>query len=152
MGLKRYMLHNVVIVHVCHETVSNAVTHTTYFFLGKTSFSMCFQVFEYDVVTSEAVEVHQPLCEMLCGSKISSLSYNSYRKNELASSDYEGTVTLWDASTCVKVRVFQEHEKRCWSVDFNMIDPKLLASGSDDSKGAQISLFVRYSISKHFLF
>ena len=31
--------------------------------------------------------------------------------------------------------VFQEHEKRCWSVDFNRMDPKLIASGSDDAKG-----------------
>ena len=88
----------------------------------------------------------------------------------LASSDYEGTVTLWDAFTGVKSKIFQvvrsffltkrgsvsrfpsnvyfitdmirgvgryfqEHEKRCWSVDFNKMDPKLLASGSDDSKG-----------------
>ena len=28
----------------------------------------------------------------------------------------------------------KEHEKRCWSVDFNLMDPKLLASGSDDAK------------------
>ena len=33
-----------------------------------------------------------------------------------------------------KVKMFQEHEKRCWSVDFNKIDTKLIASGSDDSK------------------
>lgn len=32
--------------------------------------------------------------------------------------------------------LFQEHEKRCWSVDFNLMDPKLLASGSDDAKGS----------------
>ena len=38
----------------------------------------------------------------------------------------------------VLVTVFQEHEKRCWSVDFNHKDPKLLASGSDDSKGEWI--------------
>lgn len=31
--------------------------------------------------------------------------------------------------------LLQEHEKRCWSVDFNLMDPKLLASGSDDAKG-----------------
>lgn len=31
--------------------------------------------------------------------------------------------------------ILQEHEKRCWSVDFNLMDPKLLASGSDDAKG-----------------
>ena len=28
----------------------------------------------------------------------------------------------------------QEHEKRCWSVDFNQIDTKLIASGSDDAR------------------
>ncbi|ESN95463.1 hypothetical protein HELRODRAFT_179231 [Helobdella robusta] len=28
----------------------------------------------------------------------------------------------------------QKHEKRCWSVDFNRVDPCLLASGSDDAK------------------
>lgn len=32
------------------------------------------------------------------------------------------------------MKMFQEHEKRCWSVDFNKIDTKLVASGSDDSK------------------
>lgn len=65
----------------------------------------------------------------------SSISWSSYHKGLLASSDYEGTVTLWDAFTGTKTRSFQEHEKRCWSVDFNHVDPKLLASGSDDAKG-----------------
>ena len=32
------------------------------------------------------------------------------------------------------MRTFQEHEKRCWSVDFNKVDTKLVASGSDDAK------------------
>ena len=64
----------------------------------------------------------------------------------LASSDYEGTVTLWDAFTGVKSKIFQEHEKRCWSVDFNKMDPKLLASGSDDSKGTDLpaTLYKQY--------
>jgi E3 ubiquitin-protein ligase RFWD2 len=43
-------------------------------------------------------------------------------------------VTIWDAFTGVHVQKFQEHERRCWSVDFNSVDPKLLASGSDDHK------------------
>jgi WD40 repeat protein len=34
----------------------------------------------------------------------------------------------------------QEHDKRCWSVDFNAMDPNLLASGSDDSKGIKVAL------------
>ena len=65
----------------------------------------------------------------------SSIVWSSYHKGMLASADYEGTVTLWDAFTGTKTRMFQEHEKRCWSLDFNKMDPKLLASGSDDSRG-----------------
>ena len=55
----------------------------------------------------DVVEVHQPMLEMVCNSKISSLSYSTYRKGLLASSDYEGTVTLWDTHAAVKNMVFQ---------------------------------------------
>jgi len=33
------------------------------------------------------------------------------------------------------VSVFEEHEKRAWSVDFCRMDPTKLISGSDDTKG-----------------
>ena len=55
-------------------------------------------------------------------------------QNKLASSEYDGAVTLWDAMTGRDIERFSEHEKRCWSVDFNSVDPNLLSSGSDDSK------------------
>ena len=49
------------------------------------------------------------------------------------------TTVIMDKSTCFDAIPYfmqtQEHEKRCWSVDFNRMDPKLLASGSDDSRG-----------------
>ncbi|XP_074654069.1 E3 ubiquitin-protein ligase COP1-like isoform X2 [Tubulanus polymorphus] len=92
------------------------------------------KVFEYGSIIRDAVDVHYPVNEMLCNSKISCVTWNSYHKGQMASADYEGTITLWDALAGVKSRLLQEHEKRCWSVDFNRVDPKLLASGSDDSK------------------
>ncbi|KAK2152353.1 hypothetical protein LSH36_330g00012, partial [Paralvinella palmiformis] len=92
------------------------------------------KVFEYGTVIRDQVDMHYPILEMLCNSKISSIVWSSYHKGMLASADYEGTVTLWDAFTGSKSRMFQEHEKRCWSLDFNKMDPKLLASGSDDSR------------------
>ncbi|KAI1236464.1 hypothetical protein IHE44_0014711 [Lamprotornis superbus] len=125
------------------------------------------KVYEYGTVIQDAVDIHYPENEMTCNSKISCISWSSYHKNLLASSDYEGTVILWDGftgqrskvyqvladnlyQTCVSLYCFiilqltalqycscfsqQEHEKRCWSVDFNLMDPKLLASGSDDAK------------------
>ena len=75
------------------------------------------------------VDIHYPSNEMMCGSKISCISWNPYHKSTLSSSDYDCSVIVWDVATGQKVKVFQEHEKRCWSVDFNNRDPKLLASG-----------------------
>lgn len=92
------------------------------------------------------MDIHCPVNEMVCNSKISSICWSSYHKGLLASSDYEGTVTLWDAFTGSKTRSFQEHEKRCWSVDFNHVDPKLLASGSDDAKVKLWSTDMEHSV------
>lgn len=75
-----------------------------------------------------------PLLEMSCFSKISCLSWSVFHKSHLVSSDYEGCVSLWDASLGLQQRVFQEHEKRVWSVDFSDVEADVLASGGDDSK------------------
>ncbi|XP_041369065.1 E3 ubiquitin-protein ligase COP1-like isoform X2 [Gigantopelta aegis] len=104
------------------------------------------KVYEYGTVIKDAVDIHYPVIEMVCNSKISCVTWSAYHKSMLASSDYEGTVTLWDAFTGVKSKIFQEHEKRCWSVDFNKMDPKLLASGSDDAKVKLWSTNAEHSI------
>lgn len=93
------------------------------------------KIYDYQSVISSTVDGnHCPLTQMSCNSKISCISWSHYHHNWLASSDYEGSVVIWDAFKAEKYRVFQEHEKRCWSVDFNSVDPRLLASGSDDAK------------------
>lgn len=92
------------------------------------------KVYDYGSVIRDTVDIHYPCVEMMSSSKISCVSWNAYHKATLASSDYEGTITVWDASTGIKTKTFQEHEKRCWSVDFNNIDTRLIASGSDDAR------------------
>lgn len=92
------------------------------------------KVFDYEGVLRDSVDIHYPCVEMISGSKISCVSWNSYRKNTVASSDYEGAVCVWDAGTGQRTRIYREHEKRCWSVDFNRADAGLMASGSDDSR------------------
>ncbi|XP_075989572.1 E3 ubiquitin-protein ligase COP1-like isoform X2 [Anticarsia gemmatalis] len=92
------------------------------------------KVFEFESVVRDAVDVHYPCAEMQCSHKISCVSWNAYHKNVLASSDYEGTVSVWDAATGQRTRALQEHDKRCWSVHFNRADVRLLASGSDDAR------------------
>lgn len=90
------------------------------------------KIFEYESVIKDLVDIHYPIAEMSCNSKISCICWNSYHRGVLASSDYEGTVSLWDAFSGCTTKQFQEHEKRCWSCDFSTTNPKLLVSGSDD--------------------
>ncbi|XP_015516837.1 E3 ubiquitin-protein ligase COP1-like [Neodiprion pinetum] len=104
------------------------------------------KVFDYGAVIRDAVDIHYPCVEMVSSSKISCISWNSYHKALLASSDYEGTVTVWDAETGQRTKAFQEHEKRCWSVDFNDVDTRLIASGSDDARVKLWSLNVDHSV------
>lgn len=104
------------------------------------------KVFDYNAVIEDIVDVHYPCVEMTSASKISCVSWNSYQKNVLASSDYEGTVTVWDSGTGTRTKTYHEHEKRCWSVDFNEVDTRLIASGSDDAKVKLWSLNMEHSV------
>lgn len=93
------------------------------------------KIFDYYACVRDAVvDIKHPINEMICTSKISCVAWNCYYKQLLASSDYEGIVTVYDVETKQRKQTFQEHDKRCWSVDFNEIDTKLLASGSDDAR------------------
>lgn len=92
------------------------------------------KIFDYLAVIRDTVDIHYPTVEMISSSKISCITWNSYHKNILASSDYEGAVNIWDVQTGHRTKSFHEHEKRCWSVDFNDVDTRLIASGSDDAR------------------
>lgn len=92
------------------------------------------KIFEFSSVVNEPRDVHYPVVEMAARSKLSCLSWNKYTKNLIASSDYEGIVTVWDVTTSQSVMEYEEHEKRAWSVDFSCTEPSMLVSGSDDCK------------------
>jgi len=92
------------------------------------------KLYDYDNVTLSPSSGHCPVVQMTCDSKISCIRWSPYHQNWLCSCDYQGNVLIWDAFRHEKLHTFIEHEKRCWSVDFNSVDPKLVASGSDDAK------------------
>ncbi|XWS47381.1 hypothetical protein CRYUN_Cryun14cG0147500 [Craigia yunnanensis] len=92
------------------------------------------KVFDFSMVLNKPADVHCPVVEMTTRSKLSCLSWNKYWKNHIASSDYEGIVTVWDVTTRQSLMEYEEHEKRAWSVDFSQTDPSMLVSGSDDCK------------------
>ncbi|KAJ4981699.1 hypothetical protein NE237_032536 [Protea cynaroides] len=103
-------------------------------FFATAGVSRCIKVFEFSSVVNEPADVHCPIVEMSTRSKLSCLSWNKYTKNHIASSDYEGIVTVWDVNTRQSVMEYEEHEKRAWSVDFSRTEPSMLVSGSDDCK------------------
>ncbi|XP_020587679.1 protein SPA1-RELATED 3-like isoform X2 [Phalaenopsis equestris] len=90
------------------------------------------KVFEYHTVINEDRDIHYPVVEMACSSKLSNVCWNSYIKSQIASSDFEGLVQIWDVTRSQVVVEMREHEKRVWSVDYSLTDPMMLASGSDD--------------------
>ncbi|KAI7740994.1 hypothetical protein M8C21_016560 [Ambrosia artemisiifolia] len=84
------------------------------------------KVFEFASVVNEQADVQCPVVEMSTRSKLSCLSWNKYTKSHIASSDYEGIVTVWDVTTRQSVMEYEEHEKRAWSLDFSRTDPTML--------------------------
>ncbi|KAL0442974.1 UNVERIFIED_CONTAM: E3 ubiquitin-protein ligase COP1 [Sesamum latifolium] len=92
------------------------------------------KIFEFSTVVNEPGDVHCPIAEMSARSKLSCLSWNRYAKSQIASSDYEGIVTIWDVTTRQSVMEYEEHDKRAWSVDFSHTEPSMLVTGSDDCK------------------
>ncbi|KAH6805126.1 hypothetical protein C2S51_029957 [Perilla frutescens var. frutescens] len=90
------------------------------------------KIFEFQSLFNDSVDIHYPIVEMSNKSKLSCVCWNSYIRNFLASTDYDGIVKLWDASTGQEFSQFVEHSQRAWSVDFSRVDPTKLASGSDD--------------------
>lgn len=90
------------------------------------------KIFEYHALFDDSVDIHYPIIEMSNKSKLSCICWNSYIRNYLATTDYDGAVKLWDASTGQAFSHLTEHNERAWSVDFSRVDPTKLASGSDD--------------------
>ncbi|XP_047337519.1 E3 ubiquitin-protein ligase COP1-like isoform X2 [Impatiens glandulifera] len=92
------------------------------------------KIFGFSSVVNEPTSNQYPVLEMPTRSKLSCLSWNKYTNNLIASSDYEGIVTVWDIATGQSVIEYEEHEKRAWSVDFSRTEPAMMVSGSDDGK------------------
>lgn len=90
------------------------------------------KVFECDTIIYGNRDIHYPVVEMASRSKLSSICWNSYIKSQIASSNFEGVVQVWDVTRSQVLTEMKEHEKRVWSIDFSSADPTMLASGSDD--------------------
>lgn len=90
------------------------------------------KMYSFENILEDRVEMHCPLREIACKSKISCLAWNTYISHQVASADYDGLVTIYDSERGEATHAFEEHEKRCWSVAYSPSDPMRLASASDD--------------------
>ncbi|CAN8288158.1 unnamed protein product [Cochlearia groenlandica] len=90
------------------------------------------KVFECDSIINDGRDIHYPVVELASRSKLSSICWNSYIKSQIASSNFEGVVQVWDVARSQLVTEMKEHGKLVWSIDISSMDPTLLASGSDD--------------------
>lgn len=53
------------------------------------------KIFEYQALFNDSVDIHYPVVEMSNKSKLSCISWNSYIRNFLASTDYDGIVKVY---------------------------------------------------------
>lgn len=92
------------------------------------------KIFEFGNVLGDIADEHYPVREIATSAKLSWVCWNPYIRHHLASSDYDGFVTLWDVNRGAALREYEEHESRAWSVDYCVPKPTLFASGSDDGR------------------
>ncbi|GFP95145.1 protein suppressor of phya-105 1 [Phtheirospermum japonicum] len=90
------------------------------------------KVFEIGSFLDGDVDIQYPSLEMSNESKISCISWNSYIRSHLVSSDFDGLVQMWDVNSGQRFTRHKEHQNRVWSVDFSRVDPMKFASGGDD--------------------
>lgn len=80
----------------------------------------------------DANQHHYPILEIPTVSKLSCLSWSKQRTSMLAASTYKGDILIHDTETNTQLQALREHTKRAWYVDFSILKPNLLLSGSDD--------------------
>ena len=90
------------------------------------------KVYNYQSIFDNRKGLECPIQDISCDGKITSLSFNHFLQGKLGSCDIDGGVILSDIHVGSHIRVWKEHQGRCWAVHWNQHDPKIIASGSDD--------------------
>ena len=90
------------------------------------------KIYDFKNVMEDRFRIPCPILELTWRSKLSDLDWNKQEKSLLATSDYDGMISVWDMDSGENILEYDEHEKRAWSVNFSKTDASLLASGSDD--------------------
>lgn len=90
------------------------------------------KIYDIQNVLEDRFRIPCPILELTWRSKLSDLDWSKQENAHLATSDYDGMISVWDIDSGQNILEYDEHEKRAWSVNFSKTDASLLASGSDD--------------------
>jgi len=67
------------------------------------------KIFDLNAISSDSADIQYPVVEMSNKSKLSCVCWNSYIKNHLASTDYDGVVQVCMCNTCNIYTAFDEY-------------------------------------------
>mmetsp|Transcript_13113 Transcript_13113/g.37862 ORF Transcript_13113/g.37862 Transcript_13113/m.37862 type:complete len:803 (+) Transcript_13113:1759-4167(+) len=115
---------------VCYSDFSVDDAH-----FATVSVSRSVKVFDHASIVESPDSLQFPVWQATTRFKLSSVSWNSYLRSHLITSDYGGAIQLWDVASGMKneMACYSEHDKRVWSIDFSTLDPMQFASASDDA-------------------
>lgn len=104
------------------------------------------KVFNYDQLVGSEMGSPFPNQDIVHSAKISSLAWSPYIHQQVAAVDYDGVLSLYDVNTAQKASVFDEHQRRAWSLDYSQADPTRIVTGSDDHRVKVWSLNMQNSV------
>lgn len=71
------------------------------------------KIFDLNAISSDSVDIQYPVVEMSNKSKLSCVCWNSYIKNHLASTDYDGVVQVCTFNTCNIIKTIFDDNQFC---------------------------------------
>ncbi|KAJ4456188.1 putative E3 ubiquitin-protein ligase COP1 [Paratrimastix pyriformis] len=106
--------------------------------LAATGVTKQIAVYDAQVILAAPHAPHVPILKLPCSAKPTCLSWDRTGAHTLASSDAEGTVSVWDvaraATGCPPARTLKAHPSRVWSLQYSPLCPGRLVTGSDEAR------------------
>lgn len=134
---KRSSIQHIDILRSNHNLISSIEFNAPATHFATAGVTKRIKVFDFSTMVSptaqeDANQHHYPILEIPTVSKLSCLSWSRQRTCMLAAATYKGDILIHDTETNTQLQALREHTKRAWYVDFSVLKPNLLLSGSDD--------------------
>ena len=134
---KRCSIQHIDILRSNHNLISSIEFNAPATLFATAGVTKRIKVFDFNTMlpvleTDDLNHHHYPILEIPTVSKLSCLSWSRKQTSILAASTYKGDILIHDTETNTQLKALREHTQRTWYVDFSLLRPTLLLSGSDD--------------------